>query len=552
MERFVSRYEDVCAADKKAFLDKNQLMQEVPSDIIDRLEAEFDKRKTAILNTESKWELGAGGFVRYVSMTDGDDSNDGLTPETAWKTIDKIHEAQSLKTVRAGDVVLFKRGDEWHGKLRCAAGVTFSAYGEGPKPRLLGSTEADRPDQWLETDTPDIYKFSEKVCYKNPAGNNTRCMGDVGNIVFNDGECYGMRVIKDPNKDVTLHAGSDHLVSNGIKQWLFPPREFSDYRDLKKIADDIPEADLMYYEDLETGELFLYSRDGNPGKRFWSVELCIYGNALHAYSGVTIDNLCIKYTGSHGVGAGSSANLTVRNCEIGWIGGSIQFISPNGGVVRYGNAVEIYGKANGFYVYNNYIYQCFDCGPTAQWAGALTEGKQIISRDIHFYDNVLREASLEVWYSTRSEITDSTYCKLINCRMYNNMVTGSGTGFKAYNHQKYEWCSFYGGPTTNAPYIDCYMEDNYFWGERRHLMKCVPTTTMKDHGFIWQNNVIIHPKDEGSIGLLGEDYASGRGRDVQYFYDEETVRTLVDTGTFGFNYFYYTPGDKANKRKFGG
>ena len=34
--------------------------------------------------------------------------------------------------------------------------------------------------------------------------------------------------------------------------------------------------------------------------------------------------------------------------------------------------------------------------------------------------------------------------------------------------------------------------------------------------------------------------------------DEETLKKLVDAGTFGFNYFYYTPGDKANKRPFGG
>ena len=80
MERFVSRYEDVCATDKKAFLDKNELLQKAPDDIIEKLEAEFDKRKNAILNTESNWELGAGGFIRYISMSEGDDNNDGLTP----------------------------------------------------------------------------------------------------------------------------------------------------------------------------------------------------------------------------------------------------------------------------------------------------------------------------------------------------------------------------------------------------------------------------------------------------------------------------------------
>ena len=552
MERFISRYEDVCAENKKVFLVSNQLMQEASENIIYKLEAEFEKRKRAILNTESKWELGTGGYIRYISMTNGDDNNDGLSSETPWKTIDKLHEAQVAKTVRAGDVILFKRGDEWHTGLKCSKGVTYSAYGEGPKPRILGSVEADRPEQWLETDVPNIYKFNEKVCLRKNHGKVIVCKKDVGNIVFNDGECYGMRVFKNPSEDITLKTGSDHVVSNGIKKWLFPPRPFKDYKDLVKIADEIPDADLMFYEDLQTEELFIYSREGNPGKRFWSVELCTYGNAIQADTNVTIDNLCVKFAGSHGISSGSCSNLTVRNCEVGWIGGAIQFIRDSGDVVRYGNSIEVYGEANGFYVYNNYMYQAFDCGPTAQWSGTLEEGEQIISRDIHFYDNVLREASLEVWYSTRSEITDRTYCKLINCRMYNNMVTGSGTGFKAYNHQKYEWCSFYGGPATNAPYIDCYMEDNYFWGEHRHLMKCVPTTTAKDHGFIWQNNVIIHPKDEGSIGLLGEDFANGCGSYAQYFYDEETLNMLTDAGTFGFNYFYYTPGDKANKRYFQG
>ena len=140
--------------------------------------------------------------------------------------------------------------------------------------------------------------------------------------------------------------------------------------------------------------------------------------------------------------------------------------------------------------------------------------------------------------------------------MFNNLVTGSGTGFKSDNHQKQEWCAFYGGPQTNAYYIDCYMENNYFWGNRRHLMKAVPTSAMGYYGgangFIWRGNVIIHPANSGSIGYLGNNSALASGSPVQYFYDKDTVNSLVKNGTFAANKFYYTPGNASDRRVAGG
>ena len=48
---------------------------------------------------------------------------------------------------------------------------------------------------------------------------------------------------------------------------------------------------------------------------------------------------------------------------------------------------------------------------------------------------------------------------------------------------------------------------------------------------------------------MGKDYANGTGEKTQYFYDRETVEMLCDAGAFGFNYFYYTPGDAAKRRQ---
>ena len=85
-----------------------------------------------------------------------------------------------------------------------------------------------------------------------------------------------------------------------------------------------------------------------------------------AYSDLHVDNLIIAFTGSHGIGMGTKANLKVTNCEIGFIGGSAQNYST-GKITRYGNGIEIWGNVmprhgstvtDGFVIDNCYVYQC--------------------------------------------------------------------------------------------------------------------------------------------------------------------------------------------------
>ena len=523
--------------------DTNNYYSPVPSGLIDKLNATFDKRVEEIRNTKSEWTAAPGGTVWYFSNSDGVNTNDGKSPQTPMKTLAKLERMQGNGTIKAGDVVLFKRGDEWLDQLKCANGVTYSAYGEGPKPLISPSIEAEDPADWVETDVAGVYKYRTTLKHK----------GDIANIVFNDGECYGQRVVKDPKSTKTLTAGSDFMVSNGINIWYQPIREFHEYNTLAEIAAETAEADLMFYYDRAKGNLYLYSRTGNPADRFEAINICTAEHGVSINKGgysenVTIDNLCVKYAGAHGIAASSTKNLTVRNCEVGWVGGAIQNTGDLNSTARLGNGIEVYGMAEGFYVYNNYVYQCFDCGPTIQWSGDLQPGEKKFATDIEIHSNVVWEGSLEVWFTTKSAATEDTYLELRNCRLYNNLVTGSGHGWKTFNHYKFEWTSFYGGGPTNAYYTDCYVEDNYFWGIKRHLMKAVPTTTVNGNGFEWRNNTIIHPDNEGSIGYMGADPANGKGKKTQYFYDKDTVNRLVKIGAFGVNKFYYTPGNAANRR----
>ncbi len=73
----------------------------------------------------------------YVS-SEGDDSADGTTPETAWKTVARVNKAHFLP----GDQILFERGGEWNETLAPqgsgTAGnmITISSYGEGALPKI--------------------------------------------------------------------------------------------------------------------------------------------------------------------------------------------------------------------------------------------------------------------------------------------------------------------------------------------------------------------------------------------------------------------------------
>jgi parallel beta-helix repeat protein len=77
----------------------------------------------------------------YVDASAGNDSNDGRSPTTAWRTIAKVN----ASSFSPGDSVLFNKGRTWREMLTPpssgSAGnpITFAAYGSGPNPIISGS-----------------------------------------------------------------------------------------------------------------------------------------------------------------------------------------------------------------------------------------------------------------------------------------------------------------------------------------------------------------------------------------------------------------------------
>lgn len=365
---------------------ENNKMKIADEKLFAELDTKADAMKAAVLGAESEYTVGEGGKIYYFAA-DGKDSNDGLSPETPKQTIDAL----TKLTLKSGDVVLFKRGDTFRGKFSAAAGVTYSAYGEGDKPTINGSLRnyAD-PMDWNETDYPNVWKYSGKL--ENVGIILFDYTGEIGNYE----EKYGT---------MRISGASDGFV---------------DESDL--------DGDLQFWSDIATNELFVYSEE-NPGKRFKSIEIGTSGNviAVGGNKGVTVDNLHIMLTGSHGVGAGTTAKLTVRNCVFDWLGGSILKGFSGGNTTRYGNAVEVYGGVDCYKVYNNWMYQIYDTGITHQFNVTADTAKNVMN-DVEYYDNLIEYCFWSIEYYN-AKAGEGTYRETTNVNIHDNFCRLGGYGW---------------------------------------------------------------------------------------------------------------------------
>ena len=379
--------------------------------VISEIDVKADKLKKKILESKSKYKT--KGNIYFVSPT-GNDANDGLSPVTAWKTLMRVHNAPELLP---GDVVLFQRGAMFRGNgIFLKAGVTYSAYGEGAKPVINCSPEDGAgASNWKRlSGTNNIWVYKNKLA-------------DVGNIIFDGGATNGVKKIPDYH-DGKYYVRSEELYSEEFDVKKHLTKNFDFFSECDKCLTDSG-MPACFNNENNTGSLYLYCDMGNPGAVFSSIEfainksgLCIRGN------NITVDNLCIMYAGIHGVASGTTENLTVRNCVFGWIGGAIHMYNASGRCTRLGNGIEIYGGCKNFLVENNYIYQCYDCGATHQYASG---GTNSIAMEKAVYRNNLIEYciySIEYFLGVARDDCDAVrYMKGIY--IYDNIMRYAGFGF---------------------------------------------------------------------------------------------------------------------------
>ena len=361
--------------------------------------SDAEAHKEMILNTESDWTLGEGGTVYYVSPN-GDDDNDGLTPETAWRSLDKINSAtirdhsylgsdqdivEQLNTeefpayawavenpdnwaeLNSGDVVLFERGGIWRGQFIGAKGVTYSAYGEGAKPEIWGSPEnGSGTEKWsLLEGTDNIWVFYREL-------------QECGGILLN-GDTVAIKETPLWDSDTQQWLDAD-LLTETCSARLEDCYEF----DVKAMDD------LHFFNELQKvdqyavnacwGKLYLRCDEGNPGEVYDSIEFFSssdgWGQGVLAPENGVLDNLCFRYLST---GVGTRSYATVQNCVVTWVGGIVQgYAKYDDGfcvVTRCGDGIA--GGYMGSKVVNNYVTHCYDFGITVEsstWACLSEDG----------------------------------------------------------------------------------------------------------------------------------------------------------------------------------
>ena len=230
----------------------------------------------------------------YVSQSDGDDGDSGLTPALAWKTINKL----DATTFQADDSIFFNRGDTWReqfaplGDGTLGHNVVITAYGTGSKP--------------LITARDSISGWSRDANWTNTSGNIWRMaavrFGSLDHIrLFVDG--------------IEMNRAQTASVTSTYR-WFF----------------DSPTADPA------DDRLYLYSV-GNPGATYTDISTS-FGRAsciiLSSDNYFTISYLELQ-DGQSSIDITNCAGTVIDSCRVsGWYG-----IWVSGGTGTWSNGGEI-------------------------------------------------------------------------------------------------------------------------------------------------------------------------------------------------------------------
>ena len=471
------------------------------------LKACSEKRAELLRATEAFCPVTPSGTVYYLSSKNGKDENAGTSPEQAWKSCKKLKEV-----LQKGDTVLFECGSLFRESVPTVNGVTYASFGTGAKPRFYGSIDASKETDW-EQIGEHLYRYRAEIDQYN----------DIGNLVFNGGEAWGIKIQKCTDGDFSLAL---EKVSTGKdfyeKVESYPFRGGSDLSD---------RYDLSYFHG-EDNRLYLICREGNPGKVFRQVEL---GQSVKIFMAsnvedITICNLHFSNIGCFAIRTAGCKNLTVRNCKFEFIGGAIQFgyIAPwRNYRTRYGNGIENWGACDGMTVENCFFSQIYDAAVTTQ-----SNGEKDDMTRLTYCGNVFEkcEYGFELW-------TGSWDCLFGSVTVRGNICTGIGDGLSSQRPDKGPESFF----NSKGGYRmqDCVVEENLIWGSVGSLMRCNQIHNASyDRGYRFDRNIYIHEVGK-TFGLLSEDYPVHSSKLKAYPYDEETVARIYAAGFEEHGQFYY-------------
>lgn len=402
----------------------------VQDEIINEYKAKMNEKIAEITNSPSELlPCDVEGNCYYISSVNGDDSNDGLSPQSAWKSpvklVKKNDPQDSIATyehiVKPGDAVFFERGSVFNSELKTRYsgnyaveirdGVDYGAYGQGEKPVFTNCVDPDGSTNWVKTEYKNVWRLADRV--ELPQTTDYPGYSDIGNVIViaKDGSVgYGIKVLaNDPenpfNGEKTVDIGN---VTNGYEIFKSGGVSFFDPGCLKN--------NLEYFHDWVSGYVYIYSEKGNPAEVYDKIILAKRGAGFFEGSDSIIDNIAFKYIGTFGISVTEAKNLVIKNCTFEWIGGAIQ-----GGTTIYGGGIQNWNNCDKFHIIHCYANQMLDAAFSTQGG---SDQEQTVMNDVLIEDCVAinTNSSVELWNYAEDNL-------LCNVRIKNNYFGYDGYHF---------------------------------------------------------------------------------------------------------------------------
>ncbi len=329
------------------------------------------------------------GKTYYVDATGGNDANTGLSPDVAWKTLDKVNRS----TFGPGDSILFKRGEVFRGqfylsnaKNNGAAGapITFDAYGSGAKPVWMGSVDLSSTASWTSRGS-NIWRASGLP-------------SDVGNLICNNEAKIGYK---------------KSSLTNVTSQGDFYYSTSGDYIDMYSVGNP-----GTYYSHIEASQKL-------STKAGWG------GNVIEAgHSYITFRNIAVKYQGWHGLVIGENSRyVVVERCDFSWCGGSYE---SEGGSARDGNGIMTTHSQSDITIRDNTFQNIWEVSISLQCWDTM---QQTLQR-VYIYRNLIansRYSGAELWVASGTSATskDIYWCNNVFYNIGTSVLTTQESGANA-------------------------------------------------------------------------------------------------------------------------
>lgn len=351
------------------------------------------------------------GRIWYISP-DGKKDNKGDCPDCPWDSLDTLMENSGL--LAHGDTVLLQRGRLYRGQIIAVDGVYYGAYGEGDKPVIYGSIANYAEYEWVNVGG-NIWRLEHQFRW------------DAGFVAINNGEHIGFnkRNKSDLKNDFDFWCDRE----DGLKLYMYYSSDFN-------------------FESIEIGE------------NVNIIDILVDSND------VVIENLSLRYGGSHGIRCrGNNKNITVRGCEVSFLGGSY-LVNYKDGTTRFGNGVEFWRGCQNILVESCWIHDIYDSGISHQGA------EKFVQRNITYRNNLIENCgmgSIEYWLSYRGEEI-LNYAE--NIEYFNNIMRFAGYGFGGEQRPDKDKSAHIqsNGPNQNH-YVNYTISGNIFYASKYDLLE---------------------------------------------------------------------------------